>query len=388
VNHLAPSPKPTSAKTFASVASTPKTPAVTKTQQDGPAAQTPTKPLQAKMDAKKTPPNEGKQASKKGSNQFKGKVDLKPKQATMSQKLADVNKQIAIKAKQADKTDSPKMKKPFDEIMKPIKTTERIVETPDGKGYQLLSEEEKKKVDRAKKFKLMGLLHFSDNEDDEFSLETITSDKSKGSNKSQGSQKLAAKPKPKQPMTPKQPNNLMPRSGSKQVKENEMTPFHKDALSSAGGLVTPAVKGSSVGGWTIQGSGKCTSNTCQQFTPKALGNMLHLRNPTPPSSDSDSGSAGSDKSNRHAALQDNEEEEVSNATTDVLPIGEIPESIQEGAALIQPDSNDVPDNVQAEVAEPEVEGGAAPREEDPQPDGLHPPRTRILSRPNQSKIFL
>jgi len=60
VNHLAPSPKPTSTKTFASVASTPKTPAVTKTQQAGPTAQAPTKPVQAKMDAKKTPPSKGK----------------------------------------------------------------------------------------------------------------------------------------------------------------------------------------------------------------------------------------------------------------------------------------------------------------------------------------
>jgi len=73
VNHLAPSPKPASAKTFASVASTPKIPAVTKTQQAGPTAQTPTRPLQAKTDAKKTPPNEGKQESKKGPNQFKGR---------------------------------------------------------------------------------------------------------------------------------------------------------------------------------------------------------------------------------------------------------------------------------------------------------------------------
>jgi len=67
------------------------------------------------------------------------------------------------------------MKKPFDEVMKPIKTTERIVETPDGKGYQLLSEEEKKKVDREKKFEELGLLCFSD---DELSLETVTSNKS------------------------------------------------------------------------------------------------------------------------------------------------------------------------------------------------------------------
>jgi len=164
---------------------------------------------------------------------------LSPKQVTLSQKLADVDKQIAIKAKQADKSDSPKMKKPFDEVTKPIKTTERIVETPDGKGYQLLSEEEKKKVDRDKKFKLMGLLHFSDDEEDESLLETITSNKSKGLNKSQASQKLITKPKPKQPVTPEQPSNLMPRSGSKRVKDDELTPFHKDALSSAGGWATP-----------------------------------------------------------------------------------------------------------------------------------------------------
>jgi len=280
------------------------------------------------------------------------------------------------------------MKKPFDEITKPIKTTERIVETPDGKGYQLLSEEEKKKVDRAKKFKAMGLLHFSDNEEDELSLETITSDKSKGSNKSQGSQKPIAKPKPKQPIklkqpvepkqpvklkqpiTPKQPNNLMPRSGSKQVKEHEMTPFHKDALSSAGGLNTPEVTGSTVGGWTIHGSGKRAPNICNIFSPKSVGYMLGIRDPTPPNSDSDTGSAGSNKSNRFAVLQEDNEEKVSDATTDVLPIGEIPESIQEGAVLIQPDSNNVPDNIQVEVAEPEVEGGTTPREEDPQPDGI------------------
>ena len=208
VNHLAPSPKPASIKTFASVASTPKTPIVTKPQQASPTVQTPNKPTQAKTEVKKTSPGKGKQPFKKGPNQFKGKVDSKPEQVTMSQKLADTNKQIAIKAKQADETDSPKMKKSFAEVTKPIKTTERIVEsleTPDGKGFQLLSEEEKQKVDRAKKFEAMGLLHFSDDEEDELSLETITSDKSKGLNKSQGSQKLMAKPKLKQPIEPKQP---------------------------------------------------------------------------------------------------------------------------------------------------------------------------------------
>jgi len=154
VNHLAPSPKPTSVKTFASVTLTPKV----KPQQASPTVQTPTKPLQAKTDAKKTSPNKAKQAPKNGPNQFKGKVDSKPKQVTMSQKLANTSKQMAIKAKQADKTDSPTMKKPFDEITKPIKTTDRIVEPSDGKGFQLLSEEQKQEVDRAKKFEVMGLL--------------------------------------------------------------------------------------------------------------------------------------------------------------------------------------------------------------------------------------
>jgi len=57
VHHQAPSPKQASAKTFASVASTPKTPTVTKPQQAGPAAKTPSKPLHAETDAKKTLPN-------------------------------------------------------------------------------------------------------------------------------------------------------------------------------------------------------------------------------------------------------------------------------------------------------------------------------------------
>jgi len=148
----------------------------------------------------------------------------------MSQNIVDVNKQIVIKAKQVDKNNSPTKKKPFEEVTKPTKTTERIVETPDGKSYQLVLEEEKKKLDTAKKFEALGILHFSDDEDDELSLETITSNKSKGLNKSKGSQKPVAKPKPKQPST------LMPRTVSKQVKEDEMTPFHKDALNLAGGM--------------------------------------------------------------------------------------------------------------------------------------------------------
>jgi len=128
-----------------------------------------------------------------------------------------VNKQITIRDKQADKTNSPTMKAPFSEVTKPSKTAERIVETPDGKSYQLLSEEEKRKLCTAKKFEALGTLHFLDNQDDELSLETVISNKSKGLNKSQGSQKPVAKPKPKHPTTPKQPNTLMPRSALKQV---------------------------------------------------------------------------------------------------------------------------------------------------------------------------
>jgi len=87
-----------------------------------------------------------------------------------------------------------------------------------------------------------------------------------------------------------------------------------------------------------------------------------MRDPAPPNSDSDIGSAGGDNSNRHAVLQDDEEEEVSDATTDILPIDEIPESVQEGAALAQPDANETPVNTPVAVSEPAVE--------DPQPDGV------------------
>jgi len=233
----------------------------------------------------------------------------------MSQKLADTSKQMAIKAKQADKNDSPRMKKPFDKVTKPIKTTDRIVETSDDKGFELLSEEQKRKVDRDKIFEGMGLLQFSDDEEDELSLETIVSEKSKGSNKSQGSKKPIVKPKPKQPVAPKQPvkpkqpitpnqpSNIMSRIVSNQVKDNEMTPFHKDAFSLAGGLTTPAIKGSSLGGWITTGVGKRTPNVYDIFSPMTMGNMLGMRDPTPPNSDSDNGSAGSNNSNRYAVLK-------------------------------------------------------------------------------------
>jgi len=109
----------------------------------------------------------------------------------------------------------------------------------------------------------------------------------------------------------------MPRSALKQVKEDELTPFHKDALNLAGGLTTPEAKGGGVGGWTVSGSRKRVPNLCVNLTPKGIGNMLGIWDPTPPNSNSGNGSAGSNKSNRFAALQEDEEEEVSNATTDV-----------------------------------------------------------------------
>jgi hypothetical protein len=86
-----------------------------------------------------------------------------------------------------------------------------------------------------------------------------------------------------------------------------------------------------------------------------------LRDPTPPNSDSDHGSAGSNSCNRFAALED-DEEDLSDATTDILPIDEIPESIQEGATLVQPDTNETPVNTPVVVTEPVVE--------DPKPDGV------------------
>jgi len=126
-DQVVPSPKKVKTIAFASVVLTPKTPA--KTQQTSPTKQTPTEPAQAEADVKKASPAEGKQSPTKTPNRSKGKVFSKPKQVTLSQKLADVDKQIAIEARQADKSNSPTMKKPFDEVTKPSKTTERIVET-------------------------------------------------------------------------------------------------------------------------------------------------------------------------------------------------------------------------------------------------------------------
>jgi len=72
-NQVVPSPKQAKTKTFASVASTPKTPA--KTQQTGLATQTPNKQVRAKQEVKKTSPVKGKQSPKKTPDQCKGKVD-------------------------------------------------------------------------------------------------------------------------------------------------------------------------------------------------------------------------------------------------------------------------------------------------------------------------
>jgi len=56
-----------------------------------------------------------------------------------------------------------------------------------------------------------------------------------------------------------------------------------------------------------------------------------------------------------------------------LPIEEIPETIQEGAVLIQADSNKTASDIDEEVVGPAVEGGNVPQENDPQPDGIVPP---------------
>jgi len=197
VVHNVASPKQTSTKSLVAPTSTPNTHILAQPQQISPKVQTPTKTSQAKTDMKKASPVKGEQQSMKGPKPYKGKGPSKPtekKPLTMNQKIAEVDKKIEAKAKQADRSNSPTMQKPFDKVSKPIKTVNRIVESPDGKGYQLLPEEEKKKLDTAQKFQQLGLLAFSDDEDDELSLETITSNKSKGSNKSQSSQKSTTKP--------------------------------------------------------------------------------------------------------------------------------------------------------------------------------------------------
>jgi len=93
----------------------------------------------------------------------------------------------------------------------------------------------------------LGLLPVSDDEDDDLSLETVASQKSKDSNKSQGSHKLVTNPEEVKS------NSLMPMTKSKTVKPGEMTPFHKDAFVAAGGADTntPAGKADSGKEWAI-----------------------------------------------------------------------------------------------------------------------------------------
>jgi len=147
----------------------------------------------------------------------------------VEQKIDKLDKKSAARATDAAKADTPTMTKPFDKVPKPSKTVDKIVEKQDGRGFQLLPEEAQKKIDNTKKMQELGLLPFSDGEDDDLSLETIASHKSKDSNKSQGSHKLATKPEEVQS------NSLMSMMKSKTVKSGEMTPFHKDAFVSAGG---------------------------------------------------------------------------------------------------------------------------------------------------------
>jgi len=120
----------------------------------------------------------------------------------------------------------------FDKVPKPTKTLDRIDKKEGSGGYQILPEEEKKKIDAAKKMKDLGLLDFSDDED-ELSLETVASHKSNDSHKLKDSHKLAVKPE-------------------------EMTSFHKDAFIAAGGTdITFPVRDNSKGeGWVIATGGK------------------------------------------------------------------------------------------------------------------------------------
>jgi len=181
------SPKQTSPKTSVAAQPSLKTPTATTPQQSSPKAKTPVKPVQTKMDTKKVPPTKGEQQSSKVVMPNKGKGPSKSKEKeplTMEQKIADVDKKITARAKEASKADSPTMANPFDKVPKPSKTVDRIVESPDGDRFQLPPEEEKKKIDTTKMMEQLGLLPFSDNENDDASLETFDSHNSKGSNKS------------------------------------------------------------------------------------------------------------------------------------------------------------------------------------------------------------
>jgi len=192
-----------------------------------------------------------------------------------------------------------------------------------------------------------------------------------GSNKSQGSQKSIAKPKPKQPVVPEQPSNLVPRQESKHVKEDELTPFHEDALSSAGSLATPDVTGSSAGGWTVHASGNVHLTFATFSLPKLWATcwehvILHHQTQT---ATLDQWVATAATHMLHSKTARKKKSAMQQLTSSV-PIDEIPESVQEGAVLAQPDAKATPVNTQVAVAEPAVEAGPTPGEEDPQPDGV------------------
>jgi len=111
----------TSAKSFATIVLPTRPP-----QQVGPKIQIPTN----------SPPKSTTTSALPMSPDFvTGKAPMKLKQVTVSQKTVDASKQIKAKAKQANKMDSPTVKKPFDQATKPTKTAERIVQTPDGEGH-------------------------------------------------------------------------------------------------------------------------------------------------------------------------------------------------------------------------------------------------------------
>jgi len=93
---------------------------------------------------------------------------------------------------------------------------------------------------------------------------------------------------------------------------------------------------------------------------------MGICNPTLPQTDGES--AGSCSTNRFVLLQ--EDDEDSDATADVAPTPGIVEENQEGVVLVQPDPNRPTGDAQQQVAEPEVEGGIVPHEENPQPDGV------------------
>jgi len=99
--------------------------------------------------------------------------------------------------------------------------------------------------------------------------------------------------------------------------------------------------------------------SCQQLaSPKGAANAMELLNPTPPQTNSSSGSGG-DSNNRFAVPH---EEDNSDATTDVVPTDGIVEANQEGPVAMQASSNEAAGDVQGQVAKPEVEGGIAPQE--------------------------